>query len=320
MNFSNISYFLAIVEEGSISAAARRLYISQQALSEQLKKMEAEVGAPLLKRGKNSGLTVAGECLYRNGKELLRVYTGMMEEITDVTQKRKRKITLGLPTFWTPPYLPELLTRFREKYPEYEIAVVKRQHNDIEHNMNGVDLYLSALPLCPHLENHILLDPDPFHVTFPRALAEKVYGNRWETVEAQLTQTQDLSLLKEMPFIALRDRYGQLVQSLELIFGAYHFAPAFGFSSESFDLNEYACVSAQGCLLSTESHIKWWFHKNPGQTQELLTYPIRVTGFEPKVAISHSKGLRLHTEELRLIREAESVVGMLKTPHFSKSV
>ena len=311
MNFSNISYFLAIVEEGSISAAARKLYISQQALSEQLKKMEAEVGAPLFKRGKNAGLTVAGECLYRNGKELLRVYTGMMEEIKDVTQKRKRKITLGLPTFWTPPYLPDLLTRFREKYPEYEIALVKRQHNDIEHNMNGVDLYFSSLPLCPHLENHILRDPDPFHVTFQRALAEKVYGSRWAAVEGQLLRTGDLSLLKEMPFIALRDRYGQLAQSLELIFGEYHLSPVFGFSAESFDLNEYACVSAQGCLLSTQSHTQWWFHKNPEQTAGLLTYPIRVTSFEPKVAISHTKGLHLHPEELRLIREAESVLAAL---------
>ena len=140
MNFSNINYFLAIVEEGSISAAARKLYISQQALSEQLKKMEEEVGAPLLKRGKNSGLTGAGECLYRDGRELLRIYNSMMEDIRDVTTKRRRKITLGVPTFWTPPFLPELLLRFRDKYPEYEVAVVKRQHTDIEHSMSGVDL------------------------------------------------------------------------------------------------------------------------------------------------------------------------------------
>ena len=116
MNFSNINYFLAIVEEGSISAAARKLYISQQALSEQLRKMEDEVGAPLLKRGKNFDLTVAGECLYRDGRELLRIYTSMLEDIQDVTTRRRKKITLGIPTFWTPPYLPALLSLFRKKY------------------------------------------------------------------------------------------------------------------------------------------------------------------------------------------------------------
>lgn len=312
MNFTNINYFLAIVEEGSISAAARKLYISQQALSEQLKKMEAEVGAPLLKRGRGSELTVAGECLYRDGRDLLRIYSSMMEDIRDVTLSRKRKITLGIPTFWTPPCLPALLARLHEKYPEYEIAVVKRQHTDIAHHMDGVDLYFSPLPLSPHLENHILLDSDPFHVTFQRKLAEEIYGSRWEAVEAELVRTRDLSVLQEMPFIVLRDRYGQLVQSLSLIFDEYHFSPAVGFSSESFDLNEHACINGQGCLLTTESHTKWWRLQNArARTGELLSYPIRVTSFETKMAISYRKGLHLHTEEIRILQEMQNLVEML---------
>lgn len=301
LNFSNLKYFLAIVEEGSISAAARKLYISQQALSEQLRKMEEEVGAPLLKRGKNPELTVAGECLYRDGRELLGIYNGMLEDIRDVTTRRRRKITLGIPTFWTPPCLPGLLLRFGEKYPEYEVAVVKRQHTDIEHSMNGVDLYLSALPLSPHLENHIILDSDPFHVTFHRELARRVFQNRWDSVEEQLRSSRDLALVKEMPFIALRDRYGQLVQSLALIFNEYRFSPAFGFNSESFDLNEHACAHGMGCLLSTHSHIRFL----PPQP-ELLSFPIRVTSFEPKMAISHKKGLHLHAGEIRFIEEARA--------------
>lgn len=301
MNFSNLRYFLAIVEEGSISAAARKLYISQQALSEQLRKMEEEVGAPLLKRGKNPELTVAGECLYRDGRELLGIYNGMIDDIHDVTVRRRRKITLAIPTFWTPPYLPGLLQRFREKYPEYEVSVVKRQHTDIEHSMNGVDLYLSALPLSPHLENHIILERDPFHVTFHRALARRIFADRWEQIESQLLRSRDLTLVKEMPFIALRDRYGQLVQSLTLIFNEYRFLPAFGFNSESFDLNEHACLHAVGCLLTTESHVRFL-----PDTPEMLSYPIRVSSFEPKMAISHKKGLHLHAGEIRFIEETEA--------------
>lgn len=303
MNFSNISYFLAIVEEGSISAAARKLYISQQALSEQLRKMEDEVGAPLLKRGKNSELTVAGECLYRDGRELLRIYNSMMEDIQDVTTKRRKKITLGIPTFWTPPYLPDLLVRFRAKYPEYEIAIVRRQHTDIEHNMSGVDLYLSALPLSPHLENQIILENDPFHVTFHRTLAEQIFSDRWPDIESRLKQTGSLSLLKELPFIALRDRYGQLVQSLTLIFNEYRFSPTFGFNSENFDLNEHACRNAIGCLLTTKSHVDRLLSQN---STNLLAYPIHVTSFESKMAISHKKGVHLHAAEVRFIEETKN--------------
>ena len=44
MNFLNIKYFIAIAEEQNISAAARKLYVSQQSLSEHLKKLETEIG------------------------------------------------------------------------------------------------------------------------------------------------------------------------------------------------------------------------------------------------------------------------------------
>jgi molybdate transport repressor ModE-like protein len=312
VNFGNISYFLAIVEEGSISAASRKLYISQQALSEQLKKMEDEVGAPLLKRGKKIELTVAGECLYRDGRELLHIYEGMMDDIQDVTNKRRRKVTLGIPTLGTPHYLPELLERFYEKYPECEIAVVKRQHTDIAHNMNGVDLYLSPLPLNPGLANSTVLESDPFHVLFREDLAWRVYGERWPSVAAQLDQTQNLALCKEMPFIALRDRYGHLIQSLELIFNEYHLSPAFGFSSENLDLNEHACLHSLGCMLATQSHVRFLLQKGGNGSSNLVSYPVRVTSFETKLAISHPKGLLLHTAEIRLIDEARE---LLKQPN-----
>ena len=52
MNMLSIQYFLAIVEEGNISAAARKLFISQQTLSEHVKKLEDELGTPLFKRGR----------------------------------------------------------------------------------------------------------------------------------------------------------------------------------------------------------------------------------------------------------------------------
>ena len=181
--------------------------------------------------------------------------------------------------------------------------------------MAGVDLYLSPLPLCLQLENHIVLDSDPFHVTFQRNLAQRVYGNRWDTVEAQLTQTQDLSVLKEMPFIALRDRYGQLMQSQTLIFDEYHFSPAFGFSSENFDLNEHACINGMGCLLATESHTRSLFHRySPEQTKELFSYPIRVTSFETKMAISHRHDVHLHAAEVRFIEEAQHLLNKTVGP------
>lgn len=50
LNFMALQYFLTIEQEGSFSAASRRLFVSQQSLSESMKKLEAEVGAELFVR------------------------------------------------------------------------------------------------------------------------------------------------------------------------------------------------------------------------------------------------------------------------------
>ncbi len=65
MDIRQLRYFIAIVEEKSISAAARRLHLSQPPLSQQLKAMEEELGALLVERsGKRLEVTDAGKALY----------------------------------------------------------------------------------------------------------------------------------------------------------------------------------------------------------------------------------------------------------------
>lgn len=303
MNFTGVKYFLTIVEEGNISAAARTLFISQQALSEQLKRLECEIGTPLIHRSPFR-LTEAGECFYEGCKKLTSVYNDMLTEIGRVIQNRRKKITIAVPTYCTHPYLLDFLGYFQSKYSEYEIEVIKRQHTDIARNMNGVDLYLSYLPLSPDLDNHILLESDPYCVTFQRALAERVYDKQWKTIEEQLIQTQNLSLLRNMPFILLRDRYGQVTQDLRAIFFEYRFEPIVGFNSENYELNHQTCYNGLGCLLAARSIIRRSLFSNQNlNTEELLSYPIKVTSFETKMAIGSEKGRQLNPAQQRFIEE-----------------
>ncbi|MDO4648392.1 MAG: LysR family transcriptional regulator [Eubacteriales bacterium] len=147
MNILSMQYFQAVVEEGSISAAARKLFISQQTMSEHIRKLEAEIGTPLFIRGKTLSLTLAGESFLMNSKEILRLNEVMMNDIQHITNDRLNRITVAIPTCFTPPYLGAIVSRFIDKHPQCEVRVVKRQHRDIAHNMNGVDLYMCFLSL-----------------------------------------------------------------------------------------------------------------------------------------------------------------------------
>lgn len=305
MNFLNIKYFMAIAEEQSISAAARKLFVSQQSLSEHLKKLESEIGVPLFNRETPLSLTVAGECFFEGGKELLSAYDRMLANIDNVTTKRRSKITIGISTYDVPPFLPDLLMRFSEKYPQYDVSVVKRLHTDISHNMRGVDLYISYLPLDEELEHVILINHDPYHAIFHKSLAEKVYGDRWPSIEEKLIETRDLSLLKEMPFLVLKDRQGQLARDLNSIFQQYNFTHEIGFLSENGDLNAEMCVKGAGCLLAPTDFMNRRFFASPSRPADnLLHYPIDITGFDPKLAICYEKGKHLHTAEICFLKEA----------------
>ena len=60
MNFQNLEYFLTTASEGNITRAAERLHVSQQALSNQIARLEQELGCKLFERKQNLVLTYAG--------------------------------------------------------------------------------------------------------------------------------------------------------------------------------------------------------------------------------------------------------------------
>ena len=81
MNFRSCKYFLTVCEMGTINAAARRLYISQQSLSQHIRKLETEVGAQLFHRDNPLTLTPAGEAVKRAAQTVLDTLDQMQREI-----------------------------------------------------------------------------------------------------------------------------------------------------------------------------------------------------------------------------------------------
>lgn len=312
MNFKNIQYFIAIAEEKNISSAARKLYVSQQALSEQLKKLEDEVKTPLIKRDNPLVLTDAGEVMYEEGKHLLHNYELMLEDIQNITAHRRSRITVAVSTYSMPPFMPELLERYHREYPQYDVSVIKRQHTDISHFMNGVDLYISYLPLPEDLEIHPVLETDPLCAAFRLSLAENLYGDVWKQTADKLRKTRDLSLIRDMPFILLKDRHGRTSQDLSILFDEYGIIPRTGFQSESGDLNADMCLKGAGVLIAPQDYLRRRFCHTPSASDPqdrdpMLIFPIQVSGFQPCLAVCHDKGRHLHHAETSFIKVLRSL-------------
>ncbi|QDL38601.1 LysR substrate-binding domain-containing protein [Rhodoferax sediminis] len=125
MDVRRLKYFVQIVESGSLSKASRQLFIVQPALSQQMTRLEEEVGKPLLVRSVRGVVpTENGEALYHHAKFVLR----QLEEAVQVARQDYAsvhgRVTLGLaPSTSAIVGLP-MLRHIKEKYPGILLNVV----------------------------------------------------------------------------------------------------------------------------------------------------------------------------------------------------
>ncbi|KGR79156.1 LysR family transcriptional regulator [Ureibacillus manganicus] len=149
MDIRQLRYFIAIVEERKISAAAKRLHMSQPPLSQQLQAMEKELGSKLVERsGKYLEVTEAGSTLYKNALEITQLMEETKSEVMEVGRGLNGKLTIGVNTF-SVNGLPKVFKHFQKKYPN---ITYKIQQNESSHlcqlvRDRMIELAIIRLPL-----------------------------------------------------------------------------------------------------------------------------------------------------------------------------
>jgi LysR family transcriptional regulator, salicylic acid-responsive activator of bsdBCD len=124
MDLKQLGYFIAIAEEGSISAAAKKLHISQPPLSHQLKLLENELGVKLIERGaRHVTLTDAGTLLYKRANSILDLTNAAVKELDDFSEMLSGTLRLGTTSSSGPALLEKRTVEFSAAYPEVHFEV-----------------------------------------------------------------------------------------------------------------------------------------------------------------------------------------------------
>jgi LysR family hydrogen peroxide-inducible transcriptional activator len=124
MEMHQLRYVVAVAHAGNFSRAAEQCHVSQPSLSQQIQKLEKELGERLFDRMKREvKLTPHGESFLRRAVRVLEEVDTAKREAKDATDLLRGTVTLGvLPTI-APYLLPEVITEYIEKYPRVEIVV-----------------------------------------------------------------------------------------------------------------------------------------------------------------------------------------------------
>lgn len=119
MDIRQLKYFMAIVEEGQISRAAKRLHMAQPPLSLQLKMLEENLGVQLIERTtKSLRLTEAGHALYQRAEQILGLVDTTTKEIREFDQGLRGTLGIGSPPGIGHLYMPPRLAEFHARFPE----------------------------------------------------------------------------------------------------------------------------------------------------------------------------------------------------------
>src|SRR4051812_37397184 len=119
MTLTQLTYFLAAVEHGSFSAAANELLLAQPSLSEQIRRLEAELGVPLFVRaGRGVELTEAGRLFQPHAERTLAEAQEAMESVLPVRGLTGGSVTFGFFGGAHHSLLGGLIEEFRAEHPQ----------------------------------------------------------------------------------------------------------------------------------------------------------------------------------------------------------
>jgi len=194
MTLQQLEYFLAAASHRSFSAAAEALHMAQPSLSEQIRRLEAELGSPLFIRGRRGlELTEAGRLLQPHAERTLAAAQDAGDSVREVRELAAGTATFG--TFGNAPYylLSDLVQDFRARYPHVRIRLIGQNSSEVADAVRDGQLEagLIVLPIDdrgldiePAIDDELLyLSADPDHVREPMTIEPQI---EVEYVEAAL--------------------------------------------------------------------------------------------------------------------------------------
>jgi len=146
LTLTQLKYFMAVCDHGSVSGAAQALFLSQPSLSAAISELEQEFGLPLFQRHRRGMiLTQSGTQLYHLAHELLNQAEQTRRLMTDLGKGRK-VLRLGVPPMIGSLLLPHLFRHFLPNHPDLSLTITEEGRRDLLTRLDEDQLDMVLLP------------------------------------------------------------------------------------------------------------------------------------------------------------------------------
>ena len=266
MNMKQALYFKTIAQYGTITAAAKQLYISQPSLSQTLRQIEDEVGTPLFDRSTSPfHLTYAGERYLKAVEAMLDIETRLKEEIESIRRDDGGRLRLGISVTRAMQVLPDVIPIFTKAYPNVTIELTEAASASLEGLLQKgqIDLALAALEANEANIAYELIEKESIGI-----LAGK---------DSQLTQLVpsgtpiSLEMVEKEAFVSLDTSHSSRIIQ-DRLFRRYNIRPKILLETSSLEVARRVALKSGACMVLPDVYADEFVFNSGGAFYPLKDY------------------------------------------------
>ncbi len=209
MNIDQLKYFSDLAKTNSITNTAKRMFISQQALSESIKRMENELGCTLVHRSK-AGITFTedGKYILEYAKKVLTLHNEMEQHLQSKYNKEflHGKLTIGVGPTISNVFLPKLMLKMHHLYPSVKLHVLEHSRDTILSLLRSSELDFGIFGIYTETNPEIYVSSMQKKLTHPQTYdklqLKKLYSDPMVCIMAK---NHPLAAYPELKRIQLKD-------------------------------------------------------------------------------------------------------------------
>ncbi len=261
MDITSLYYFTEVAKDLHITQTANRLYISQQTLSNHIKRLENYYDITLLNRKPTLSLTYAGEQVLHFAQEILRTSENLKDKLNDIRKEERGVLLFGSSRFRMDLCLPSILDSFSKRYPNVEIRITDANSNQLEKLVldGEIDLAIVISVKDNSQITKIPLMSDHLYLCVTDTLLKKYYGEDLSALKNKAMIGTNIKDFAKLPFCMLNNRMGQKIQKC---FDDAHVEPNVYTTSRYLQITTSigllglaACFATQTSLLNQKGNI-----------------------------------------------------------------
>ncbi|MDY3224874.1 MAG: LysR family transcriptional regulator [Candidatus Faecousia sp.] len=266
MNLKQAQYIKTIAECGSVTAAAKKLFVSQPSLSQMLRQVEQEIGLPLFDRSVSPlRPTYAGEKYLQAADRMLAANAELESQLREIRHEHAGRLRLGISVTRAMQVMPLVLPIFLQQYPNVTLQLTESGSATLEELLRtgSIDLALAALESTSPSLAYELIEKETIGIL----------AGRYTAVARQYPSGTPLSLdaVCQENFVCLTKSHSSRITQ-DKLFRRFGLSPNVLLETDALEVGRRVALEAGACMILPNIYIDDYCRQHRGAFFPLKDY------------------------------------------------